>query len=818
MFEDVMRLRSYDSETHLFIQGLGAPKIVCASLAWLGPDGKPQGRLIPNWIGAVEEARKILSSNAIIVGAHIAYDLACLAAQDSTLLPLIRKAYREGRIYDILLAQALDAIAKGTLGIDPRTGSELRHPSTNKVTKRYSLDVVADLVLGRVDAKKNDIWRKSYGLLYGIPVENWPIEAQVYPVDDVINPLEIAIAQILGGPGEHEWDETGVCVHCSMQVSFQAMPPCTRRGNPHENLEDLPAQVEAAFAMHLGSVWSLRTDRERVEELTIKTEEKHRKAIEKYQKFGWIRPEIDPETGLPDPRAGSEDTIAIKKAVAVAYGATGKCPLCGGSGKLPKTKTKECRGIKLKGRYQNCVGRGCGICGGVGSYEIPAGETTCKAADNGCDGTGYDLSTAPMLPRSKKDGICADRDVKMESGDDNLSEFGEDEWSKTLTTYLPFLRKGIDATLDLQPNALVASGRGSYGIIHQMPRQGAERRCIKARDGYYLGSTDYAAGELCSLSQITYLIVGASAMRDVINETLDPGSLHTALAAQILGLSFDEVRSRVKAGDKQAKDFRQAAKSAAFGYPGGLGSATLVLTNRKKSVGFTKSDNGPSENYDGERGWWGIRFCVMLDGADYCGEEKIVQWNGRKCPPVCKRCVAVADAVLKKSFFKRFPEVREYLNKITEWVDKDGRVPQYAWNSERGEPEILRWRGGVGFCDGANTIFQGLLADINKRAYARMTWEGYLGTKEDGSPSPLAGTRFPVTIHDESISEIPIITSSVAGPRIGHIMEEDGRRLAPDVHWKADTALMLWWDKLAEPTLDENGNLILWTPKQKKAA
>ena len=707
---------AFDTETYLFSPGDMAPRIVCGSVA--EENGEIKGQLLPNREAVISTFRRLLDSGSTISFANAAYDLAVAASADPTLFPAIFKALREGRIHDVLIAQALDAIYYGTLGTEPN-GGPLR-TSKGKISKRYSLDVVTRLVLGRSDAKEHDTWRKSYALLEGIEAERWPEEARIYAVDDAENTLEVALAQ-----------------------------------RQHKNLENLPAQVEAAFALHLGACWGLRTDPERVEKLAAEVEEKHRVAVERYQKKRWIRED------------GTKDQAAVKRAVALAYGATGTCTSCGGTGKI-----------------------------GDGKKSV-----TCKG---GCDGTGLDLSTAPNLPRSDKGGVKTDRDALMESGADDLSDYGEATFEKIHNTYLPWLSKGTTQPLGLQPNVLLYTGRCSYeGPIQQMPRKGGVRECFVARPGRVFCSTDYAAGELCTLAQYTHWIVGESRMIEIINATKDPGSLHTMLGAQMLGISFEDMQARIKEKDQQAKDYRQAAKSAAFGYPGGLGPVTLVLTNRRQAAGETKLPDGTVIA--------GIRFCVLLGGAERCGEQKIREWKGRECAPVCRKCVELAEA-LRRTFFKTYPEVKKYLDWVSAYVEANENIPQFAWNPKKKEHEILRVRGGVGYCDAANQGFQGLLSDIGKRAFCRMTREGYLGVKDDGSPSPLAGARFPLFAHDEPFSELPEGTAHLAGPRIAEIMVDCGRELAPDVYWKAEPALMRAWNKGAEPVYVD-GKLMVWKPK-----
>jgi hypothetical protein len=95
-----------------------------------------------------------------------------------------------------------------------------------------------------------------------------------------------------------------------------------------------------------------------------------------------------------------------------------------------------------------------------------------------------------------------------------------------------------------------------------------------------------------------------------------------------------------------------------------------------------------------------------------------------------------------------------------------------------------------------------------------MTREGYLGVKDDGSPSSLAGARFPLYAHDEPISELPRWNAHNSGPRIAEIMMASGSKFAPDVAWRAETAIAEFWNKSMEPVYGDDGKLLLWEPKQ----
>lgn len=302
------RLFSFDFETHKIQPGLLAPPIVCG--AWCSMFQEPQ---LSDKKTSVEVLRKYLLSDHVIVGANIAYDLVCAAVEEPDLLPLICDKLDHGEVFDVLLAQYLDSIYHGYLRdetgkkmlVDPRTGSAVKDPHTGKITNRYNLSVVTDLVLGRVNAKDNDRWRLSYALLENTPIEQWDADAQQYPKDDVTNALEVALAQIAG----------------------------------HKNLHDMPKQAWAAFAMQLGSVWGIRADPAWTAELKKKVEEKHAGAMKEFADAGFLGAD------------GKENQKTIKGSVLSAFGGGGApCGTCRRLGKVTSPKSgnlvncKECDG------------------------------------------------------------------------------------------------------------------------------------------------------------------------------------------------------------------------------------------------------------------------------------------------------------------------------------------------------------------------------------------------------------------------------------------------------------------------------------------
>lgn len=288
----VAQLRALDLETHKVQPGLLAPPMVVGSTAKVAP-GTEQLLSPSDVMSGFKHC--VERTDDILAGAHIAYDFGVIAAEaerqgDPTVLPLIFRLYEERRVCEVLLYEALDAIARGHL-FRQADGTALFDPGTGKKSKKYSLDIVTHLETGRVDAKKNSYWRLRYAILQGVPWKDWPFEARQYPLDDARNSVDDAAALL-------------------------------RRGA--RNVGDLPAQAETAFGLHLGAMWGFRTSRERTEALAARADAAHAASVAKFTRLGFLRAN------------GTKDTSAIKRAVAIAYGVdpASRCPLCGGWGRV----------------------------------------------------------------------------------------------------------------------------------------------------------------------------------------------------------------------------------------------------------------------------------------------------------------------------------------------------------------------------------------------------------------------------------------------------------------------------------------------------
>jgi hypothetical protein len=335
---------------------------------------------------------------------------------------------------------------------------------------------------------------------------------------------------------------------------------------------------------------------------------------------------------------------------------------------------------------------------------------------------------------------------------------------KLLKTYVPVLLQGTQFPVTPTFNELVASGRTSAvnPNLQNPPRKGGVRECFVARPGWFYGFCDYSFIELCTLAQSCLEMFGHSTMAEAINAGLDP---HLDMAATMLNIEYHEAVARKKAGDPQIDEYRQLSKALNFGYPGGLGSAKFVEYAR-------------------------VGYGVILSETQ------------------AKR--------RKDEWYKKWPEMRLYHQYF-------GQMTLGNSTFDLVQPGSGRVRGKVGFCDGANSVFQGRAADGAKRAGWYIAQECYLGYGQhwpnDGrDPSPLYGSRPVLFVHDEYILEHPEARAHEATLRQSEVMVLGMREVVPDVKVGTEYAIARRWYKGAKAVYDADGRLVPFEPKEKKAA
>ena len=288
-------------------------------------------------------------------------------------------------------------------------------------------------------------------------------------------------------------------------------------------------------------------------------------------------------------------------------------------------------------------------------------------------------------------------------------------------------------------------------------------------EDHVICSVDYSSLELVALAQKTFSMFRYSVHRDKL---LKGYNLHSYLGAQLAthlhdgfseearGMDADEAYALFMQKKKTDPEFyghwRKFAKPVGLGFPGGLGAETFVTF--------------AAGTYD-----------VVVSREE--AEE------------------------LKRIWLETYPEMVEYFD----WINKRASDPvdpsAYCYESPMG-----MWRAKSSYCATANGMgLQTPSAEGAKIAIFKVM-------RACDTPGDLLyGTRPWGFIHDEI--DACVKDDKLAGAkadRIAKIMVDSMQMIFQDVPVGAEPALMRFWTKAAEEVRDEDGNLLVWEPKEKK--
>lgn len=377
-------------------------------------------------------------------------------------------------------------------------------------------------------------------------------------------------------------------------------------------------------------------------------------------------------------------------------------------------------------------------------------------------------------------------------------------------------------------------------------------RIAEPESDWVYSSEDYLAGELLTHSQSAIWLCGFSDLAGALLSGVDP---HSALAATVLGVSYEEFLKHKK--EPKYKNARQTSKPFNFGKIGGMGDSKLVLQQRKQGDD-TPAPNGPvmvEANGTLVPGYRGMRFCILMNGAEHCGVRTVMSWGkrSRPIPPTCEECLQcaahlgeiwkrqwrenkpyfefVSNAVergmlITAEALERWPHLKEVYHP---WQQLDpGQIMQHISGRIRNVNNFSEESEGSPFCAAANGFFQSCLAEAARLSHMIASRECYDSTVRvpdmlfansirsefAGGPSPLYGSKIPVFLHDELLCEHRRSIAHEGATRISEIMRDVLRHFCPDLApaVKAEPTLMKKWRKGAECVRDANGRLIPWEP------
>lgn len=284
---------AFDTETALIRPGLCAPPLTCVSFAapMKGRDGCVTGDLDHVSDGPGRLRAALEDPEVLIVGHHVAYDMGVICAEWPELIPLVFAAYRADRVTDTKLRQQLLDIASGCYRGRLGDGNKW-------ITYSYDLAAVARRNAGMV--LKKDGFRLHYGEFRDVPISGWVEHAP--KVQEKYRPRLEELRKRSAAMGakfdckEELRDLEGLLAAPPAEVvtypkedalatllSFQAQEAHA------EYLEDQFRKARAAWALHLASVWGLRTDPVKVEKLRRQTEEDLAEILGDLEREGLVR-------------------------------------------------------------------------------------------------------------------------------------------------------------------------------------------------------------------------------------------------------------------------------------------------------------------------------------------------------------------------------------------------------------------------------------------------------------------------------------------------------------------------------------------------
>lgn len=349
--------------------------------------------------------------------------------------------------------------------------------------------------------------------------------------------------------------------------------------------------------------------------------------------------------------------------------------------------------------------------------------------------------------------VAIDSDACRVSEDERLVSYADlVHQRKIIGADVPQLMLGIERPIHTHFETLLETGRISSSAPNLTNRargvdaHPGDRECFVPREGFVFIDYDFAQLEMYCIAQVCRWVLGYSTLGDALLQGLDP---HIDFAAAQLGLTYEEAEAWPV---KQLKPYRQAAKGYNFGRWGGLGTTTFV-SYAAKAYGVVKTKE---------------------------------QWD---------EIFAIGDA--------KWREAKHYFNFINSLDDGTGRYNIAQCSSNR-------LRADCSYCSASNSEYQGLGADVAKRAGRYLFRACYV----KGVDPLLYVARPALFIHDQFMVEILEARAAAAAPRVEYWCGKAAREVLPDyghkMAEKSTAILARRYSKQAEKATNDNGDLIAW--------
>jgi hypothetical protein len=663
-----MRPIAFDTETYLIYKDGKATKNMCPRLVCLSWSDGESLELLERE-RAVPLFRSWLEAGDVtFIGLNLAFDMAVMARA-------LGEEYPDEEQY---LFNLIYKASKHDVGID----SKLLDISLGGMFLRgtYSLAAQVQRWMGETMGGKKaaalgpDVWRLRYNELDGVKAEDYPTAAYEYALRD---------AEVTWGVYEKQ------------------------QRNPNLNRGAVRIRSQYAFDLHLMSCWGLMIDEAWVHAIKAHYD----KQKEKYLAM-LSTPCVDfsmiikkkPVPGLYAPIQDGIMKVAVKQEVIRrAWASVGETPIFTPAGGI-KTDAKVFQELEKLGVTEPLF------------QMYSAYQRATKFLSTYVEPL-MDAGAGPICPRyseTKESGRTSSSGPNVQNMPSRINKVDSaslDLWAEQEDP------EDEDEPIDRLLAGFVVGPdiRGAF-----IPRPG----CVFV-------AADYTAAEMAGLAQVCANNNGGKlgTLGQAINAGLD---LHVYVAAKLMKISYKECKALVDIGDIRAKELRQIAKIANFGFAGGASAQTFVD--------------------------YAAGFGVTIKSHD--------------------------AVVMKEAWLEAWTEMPQYFRFISacETGRKTFHVEQHGPN---GRTTGWRLRVTNRYTAAANTLFQGIVADGALLA-VHMVVEACFTQPE----SPLFGCRPLLFIHDELVLECPADRAEECAVELSRLMVKGMKVFLPDLNVEASPTIM----------------------------
>lgn len=787
-----------DLETKRFgIEHSLLPPPICYACAWM------EGEELKTWLlGNGDEGvelfleRLFRNPEVVIVTQSGSYDTGVIAEHHPRLAEAVYLAYRQGRIKDVGVREKLNAIAtRGKLREDwDEEGSP--------VTVKYGL---ADFVqekfgVDRSAAKHgSESVRTRYDELDGLRADQYPAAYREYALQDAIDTLYVFLHQ-----EEHD-------CHTATE-ELQVAADLALRHASHRGLkidEEETARLEKAVAVELvpeKQQLLLAEEILRPGHNGLPAENGARAHVDGCDRFGCDCAAIQPKR-----KAGEVVGWQRKHAKGCER------PKCDCPPQITQPKPPSIFKAKLHARVLDICkakrlevvlsDKGQEMLGGAEKLPPETWDTDYRLRDPK-NGKPLYVSVAGEFLHELAAHDPVLREYRHRARLDKLKQFLE-RLRAALDAGYPYMHPGYDL---LKETARTASFGGKKGAeigseenpvpglnIQQAPnppkvsREGLEfldeidvRAAFEPRPGMVFINADFGSMELVTAAQVSLDLFGFSRHAEILNSGRN---CHTYLGASVLH-DFGDGRSKPVAKFREFADVRRAVR---------LGDRVYLHDVFKKYATGTDTERKCFKRYRTTAKPLGLGFWGAL-GARKMAYGIFPQYNLESTEAECVQ--------FKALWLDAYPEAPLFFDH----VQKSRRDPEHP-----GRYWYESWAGFKRVNCSYNAAANGESMQTPGAMAAKLALVLLDQAANDPAQCSILYRRFFLNlfVHDEAGGE------TFDDPLAHYVAEEVGRLMVkalgiicPDVEGTAEPLLTRRWCKDAEPTFDEFGRHIPWTPKR----